>query len=66
MGVTVTACGRVIPERPPDAARLLADLLPDGQLEQIVRFILDGGRGDVILGVRDRGIIGARINLILF
>jgi hypothetical protein len=65
MGVTITASGRVYADRRIDQARLLADLVPPEVLATMVRFILDGGRGSVVWSVRDRGIIGARIDAIL-
>lgn len=66
MGILVTASGRIIVDRPLDQARMLADLLPPEVLDRILRFVLDGGRGNVILGVKDRAVAGARIDLILF
>ena len=59
------ASGRVFADRPLDQARLFAECCPPDVLGAITRFILDGGRGSVILSVKDRGIIGARIDAIL-
>ena len=65
MGVVVTACGRVTATRPLDHARILADLVPPEVLEALVRFVLDGGRGSVVLQVRERNIAGVRIDAIV-
>lgn len=63
--VSITASGRIIADRPQDQARLFASYCPPEILAAINRFILDGGRGSVILSAKDRGIIGARIDAIL-
>jgi hypothetical protein len=65
VGVLVTASGRIIADRPIDQARLFASICPPDVLAAINRFVLDGGRGSVVLTAKDRGIIGARIDQIL-
>jgi hypothetical protein len=44
----------------------LASLIPPEALAQLVAFILENGRGNVILNVKDRRVIGARIDAVLF
>jgi len=65
MTVTVTACGRVWTSRPVEQAQVLADLIPEHILDAIVRFILDNGRGNVVLHVKDRVVMGGKIEAML-
>lgn len=65
MGVLITACGRVTVTAQPDRARLLAGLMSEHLLDAVVRFVLDGGRGSVVLQVKDGRILGGRIDAVI-